>query len=217
MKIKYFFISVILTFAFFSCATSRPSPHQYDFTLKNTLSIFLLQNNDSYFFCIPVQYIGDYHIGGFEFTGGFIQIGEYKILLDRNDLNISVYLNESTDEAGNSNGAFNLIYLEENGVVQISKMSEPLAARHELDDMMNNYSVFIERYLRNKEYEKIINEFEKGNINSMMRVEYNLVIDNEPQNGNAMLDFFEIDDGLAADPQWFPANLDFFASSYLYR
>ena len=73
---------------------------QYNFSLKNTLAIFLLNDNNKNYFCIPVQYIGDYQINDFEFTGGYILIGDYEILLKKDEINISLYLNKETDEYG---------------------------------------------------------------------------------------------------------------------
>jgi len=84
---------------FVNCAAARGNDFsQYNFSLKNTLSIFLLNNEKDYFFCIPIQYAGDYQISGFEFDKGNIQIGDYDILLKRDEVIISVYLNEETDE-----------------------------------------------------------------------------------------------------------------------
>ena len=48
-----------------------------------------------------------------------------------------------------------------------------------------------------------------------MAVWYDIVIDNEEQNGSGMLDDFELYDGPALDPAWFPPNLNFFKAKYL--
>jgi hypothetical protein len=50
----------------FSCATTS----HYNFSLKNTLAIFMLNNGKSHHFAIPIQYIGDYQIQSFEFDRG---------------------------------------------------------------------------------------------------------------------------------------------------
>jgi hypothetical protein len=113
-------IGLFAAIIFSNCATTRQNDFsQYNFSLKNTLSIFLLNNEKGYYFCIPVQYIGDYQIAGFEFDNGNILIGDYDILLKRDEVNISVYLNETADENGNTIGEFNLIYLEKNGRVLV--------------------------------------------------------------------------------------------------
>ena len=81
-----------------SCTKTRQNDFaQYDFSLKNTLSVFLLNNKKGFYFCIPVQYVGDYQITGFEFDNGNIQIGNYNILLERDKVNIFVHLNETDD------------------------------------------------------------------------------------------------------------------------
>ncbi|MDR2731196.1 MAG: hypothetical protein LBB81_09925 [Treponema sp.] len=174
-----------------------------------------MNNEKDYYFCIPVQYAGGYQIASFEFDNGNILIGEYDILLKRDEINIFMYLNETADEYGNTVGEFNLIYMEKNGKVLVSKMAETLAIKNETGYMMNQYDIFIEKYLTDNEMKKIINEYEKGNVYSKMSVWYDITIDNEEQNGNGMLDDFELYDGPAPDPVWFPPNLDFFKARYL--
>jgi len=196
-----------------NCATAHQNDFsQYNFSLKDTLSIFLLNNGKDYYFCIPVQYIGDYQIAGFEFDNGNILIDNYDILLKRDEVDISVYLNETADENGSTAGEFNLIYLEKNGSVLVSKMAEPLSMKN---NMMNHYYIFIEKHLTDNEMKNIINEYEKGNVYSRLSVWYDITIDNEEQNGCGMLDDFELYNGLAFDPAWFPPNLNFFKARYL--
>jgi len=201
-----------------NCATIRQNDSsQHNFSLKDTLSIFLLNNEKGHYFCIPIQYVGDYQIARFEFDNGNILIGDYDILLKRNKVNISVYLNETANEDGNTIEGFNLIYLEENGKVSVSKMAEPLAIKNKSDYMMNHYYIFIEKHLTDNEMKKIIKEYEKGNVHSKMSVWYDLTIDNEEQNGSGMLDDFEFYDGLALAPDSFPSNLNFFKAKYLQK
>ena len=197
---------------FTNCTAKR----QYDFSLNNTLSIFLLNNGKDHYFCIPVQYMGDYQIDSFEFNSGNIQIGDYEILLKRDEINISVYLNETADLDG-TDGSFNLIYLEENGKISTSKMAEPLTIKHESDEEVNHYYIFIEKFLKNAEMKKIIREYEKGNVYSRLSIWYDITIDNEKQNGNGMLDDFELYNGPGIDPDWFPKNLDFFKDRYMQK
>ena len=214
-KINNFFLGLfvfLMAIMLSNCAAS----HQYNFTLKNTLAIFLLNDDKNYYFCIPVQYMGDYQLGKFDFNGGNITIGEYEILLNRNDLNISMYLNESTDEEGNFGGGFNLIYSEEKGEILLSNIDEPLTIIQPLEPQYNHYYIFIEKFLNDDEIKNIIGEFKKGNVNSRFRIGYDLVINNELQNGNGILDDFEIYNGVAMDPAYFPPNLDFFKTKYLH-
>ena len=196
---------------FSNCATTR----QYDFSLKNTLAVFLLNNGKERYFCIPVQYVHDFHLERFELSRGNITIGDYEIILKKDEVNISVYLNEAADEEGNSDGVFKLVYLEENGKISTSKMGEPLAVKHDPDKKLNHYYIFIERHLNNAEVKKIINEYEKGNVYSRFSIWYDMTINNEEQNGNGILDDFELYNGPAVDPVWFPPNLDFFKAQYL--
>jgi len=206
------FLSAILLF---NCITSR----QYNFSLKNTLSIFLLNDGKNHYFCIPVQYMGDYQIGNFNFTSGFVTIGEYEILLNKDEINIYAYLNEEGNENGAiGGGSFNLIYSEEKGTVNLSKMREPLSKKNEKEPF-NHYYFFIEKFLKNDEYKKIVSEYEKGNVSSRMSIKYDIIINNEEQNENGLLDDFELFNGvansLAMDAKSFPPNLDFFKVQYL--
>ena len=206
-------IGLVTAIVFSNCATTR----RYDFSLKNTLSIFLLNNGNDHFFCIPVQYFGDYQIAGFEFDEGNITIGDYEILLKRDEINIYVYLNEATeeDEFGNSDDDFNIIYSEENGRISISKLGEPLTIKQESDGKMNHYYIFIERYLSDNEMKKITNEYKRGNVYSRLSIWYDITIDNEEQGRSGMLDDFELYDGPAIDPASFLPNMNFFSAKYL--
>ena len=211
---KFLCVMVLFAAMFFSNCTNK---RQYDFSLKNTLSIFLLNNGEAHYFCIPVQYMGGYQISGFEFDNGGILIGDYEILLKRNEINISVYLNESSDLDGDSESGFNLIYLEENGGISLSKMDEPLSNKHESDEKLNHYYIFIEKYLTDTDMKKIIKEYEKGNVYSKLSIWYDITIDDEEQSGSGMLDDFELYNGPAIDYVWFPSNLNFFKAKYLFN
>jgi len=196
INVYLYILSFLMAITSSNCSkTQQKEFSQYNFSLKNTLSIFLLSNEKGYYFCIPVQYIGSYQIARFEFDNGSIIIGDYDILLKRDEVNISVYLNETSDEDGNTVGNFNLVYLEENGKILISKIDEPLAIKDETDYMMNQYNIFIEKYLTDDDKEIIINEYKKGKVNSQMSVWYDLTIDNEEQNGSGLLDDFELFEG----------------------
>jgi len=214
-KINYFFLGlfVLLTSIMLSnCAASR----QYNFTLKNTLAIFMLNDEKGWYFCIPVQYMGEYQLGKFDFNGGNITIGEYEILLNRNDLNIYMYLNEAVDEDGNFGSGFNQIYSEEKGEILLSNTDETLTMTQQLDSQYNHYYIFIEKYLNDDEMKNIISEYEKENVNCRFGIKYDLVINNEPHNGNGILDDFEIYNGIAMDPAYFPSNLDFLKTKYFH-
>jgi hypothetical protein len=212
------FMALFTAIALSSCATTRQNDFSlYNLSLKNTLSIFLLNNEKGRYFCIPVQYMGDYQIARFKFDHGNIQIDDYDIPLKRNKINISVYLNETANEDGNAVEGFNLIYLEKDGKVLTSKMAEPIAAKNKSDYMMNHYYIFIEKYLSNNEMKKIINKYESGKVYSNFSIWYDLTIDNEEQNGSGLLDKFELYNGLALEPSWFPVNLNFFKAKYLQR
>ena len=199
-----------------NCATTRPNDFsRYNLSLKNTLSIFLLNNEKDYYFCIPIQYVGEYQIARFKFNNGNILIDDYDILLKRDEINIAVYLNETADEDGGLVEGFNLIYQEKNGKVSVSKMAKPLAKKNKPGYIMNHYYIFIEKHLTDNEMKNIINKYEKGKVYSKMSVWYDITVDNEEQNDTGMLDDFELYDGLALDPALFPSNLDFFKAKYL--
>jgi hypothetical protein len=184
--------------------------------LKDTLAIFLLNNEKGRYFCIPVQYMGNYQISRFKFEKGNIQIDDYDIPLKRNEINISVYFHETANEDGNAAEGFKLIYQEKNGKVLTSKMAG-LPAAKKPDYMMNHYYIFIEKYLSKSEMKKIVDKYESGKVHSKFSIWYDLTIDNEEQNGSGLLDDFELYNGLAIDPAWFPVNLNFFKAKYLQK
>jgi len=196
---------------FSNCAKTR----QYDFSLKNTLSIFMLNNGKDYYFCIPVQYMGDYQIKDFDFDSGYVLIGDYEIMLKKDEINIYAYLNETADELGSSIDNFNFVFSEENGKILISKMSEPLTNKNNSDEKMNHYYIFIEKRLNTDDMKRIINQYKKGNVYSKLYIKYDITIDNELQAGSGMYDDFELYNGLAINPDWFPENLNFFKAKYL--
>ena len=215
-KICLLILGLFAAAVFSNCATARQKDFsQYSFSAKNTLSIFLLNNDKGYYFVIPVQYIGDYQIAGFEFDNGNILIGDYDILLKRDEINISVYLNETADENGNTSGEFNLIYQEENGRVLASKMAEPLAIKKTPDYMMNQYDIYIEKYLTDDDMKNIINEYEKRNVYSKLSIWYDITIDNEEQNGSGILDDFELHSGPVNEYLWLLPHFEFFRAKYL--
>jgi len=206
------FLTVFTLVIFTNCVNAQT----YNFSFKNTLSIFMINSENESFFCIPVQYMGDYHISRFEFNDGSVSIGDYEIQLKRDDINIYIYLNEESDENGSADTGFKLVYSEEKGNVLLSTMNEPLTVTHgEDDEKLDHYYIFIEKFLNKDDIKKINSEYKKGNVNSRMIIEYDLDINNETQNGSGMMDDFELYDGIAVDPVWFPPNLNFFKVKYL--
>jgi hypothetical protein len=161
--------------------------------------------------------MGDYQISRFKFEKGGIQIDDYNIPLKRNEINISIYLNETANEDGNAAEGFKLIYQENNGKVLTSKMAEPPEVKNKPDYLMNHYYIFIEKYLSNNEMKKIVNKYESGKVYSKFSIWYDLTIDNEEQNGSGLLDDFELYNGPALEPSWFPVNLNFFKAKYLQK
>jgi hypothetical protein len=206
---------VILGFfiiALFSACKSIP---QYDFTLNNTLAIFLLKNEKESYFCIPVQYMGDYHISNFTFVDGCITVGNYEILLNRDDVKISVCLNETAGLDGSLVDGFSLIYEEENSRISLSKMGDPLSLSTEPMETSHHYYIFIEKSISGDDLKKMTAQYKKGNVYSRFAIEYDITIDGELQAGSGLLDDFELYNGLAIDPVWFPPNLNYFKMKYL--
>jgi hypothetical protein len=176
-------VSLWVMFFSLNCTTQN----DYHFSLKNTLSIFLLNNDNSYYFAIPIQYIGDYHVENFEFDNGYILLGDYKITLKRDDLSIDVFINESSDEYGNTNGLGNL----------------------------NQYNIFLKYIFKNNDMDNIINEYKKGNTHSQFYLGYAITIDNERMTGCGYTDDFELSNDPVEDYHWLPPNLALFRSKVL--
>jgi len=211
-KVNLCLIAIFAAIIFSNCTNTR-----FDFSLKNTVSIFLLNNGKAQYFCMPVQYMGDYKIDNFEFTGGYIKIGDYEISLNRDEVNIYAYLNEATDDFEGSGLEFDLVYSDENGQISISKLSEPLTIKQDSDEKINHYYIFIERFLNKDEMKKINDEFKKGNVYSKYFIGYDITIDNELQAGSGMLDDFELSNEPFTDTTLFFPNLNFFRMKYLQK
>ena len=188
----YFCIIGIIILIFSNCESTR----KYEFICQNTMSVHILNNGYNYYFSIPIQYVGDYQIETFEFQNAYVLIGDYKILLEKENIKTTILLNKLSDEYGNTEGAFDTVYLEENGKIMISKMDEPIPK----NNTMNLYNINIERILNNDEIKNIINEYKNlksinygwraGNTNSKINIEYKLTIDNELSE-YGMSDYFE--------------------------
>jgi hypothetical protein len=181
---RLFFLCLFTTIFLLTCTATR----NYNFSLKNTLAIFLLNDGKDYYFSIPIQYIGNYQIEDFEFKNGFILIGGYEILLNRDDMNIGVFEKIPCDENGNTDGP---------------------------DLTFNQYNIILEKYLKDSEIENITKEYEKGNVGSKFYLEYMITIDNE-QAECGYSDDFELDNGPVQDfGSGFPPNLGFFRAKVL--
>ena len=205
-----FFTGII----FSNCA--RTSIRQFEFSLNNTVSIFLLENEAGTFFCIPIQYLGDYHIGCFNFINGLIVIGGYEIPLTRDDIHIFVYLNQESDASGSLSSGHDLVFLKKNGNVSISKMNEPLSIQ-QIEDTARyiHYYIIIEKFLADDEQKRIKDEYKRGNIYSRFEVWFNLIINGEPQNESGVTDNFELYNGPVSDAVFLFPNLNFFRVKYL--
>jgi len=204
---------LFVTIIFSNCA--RTNTRQFDFSLHDTVSIFLLENEAGFFFCIPIQYLGNFHIGSFEFTNGLIVIGDYEIPLLKDNVNIFVYLNQKTDNSGSLDSGFDLVFGKERGTVVVSKISKPLSVQHvESDDTYIHYYIFIERFINDHELAGIKNEYAKGNVYSRFEIWFNLVIDGEPQIGSGVADSFVLYNGPAPDAVFLFPNLNFFRARY---
>jgi len=212
-KIRLCILVLFMAIIFSNC--SRTSKRQFNFSLHNTVSIFLLENETGIFFSIPIQYLGDFHIGSFEFTNGLIAIGDYEIPLQWDNINIFVYLNQKTDNSGSLDSGFDLVFGKERGNVFISKMDEPLSAQQiENDGKYIHYYIFIERFLTGHEVKRIKSEYERGNVYSWYEIWFNLIIDSEPQIGTGVADTFILYNGPASDAVFLFPNLNFFRAKY---
>ena len=194
-RVSHLYLLTLLTLSLLSAC--KPSPH-YNFICRNTMSISILSNGKNHYFSIPVQYVGDYQIESFEFLTGYVLIGNYKILLERENITINILLSKSSDVDGKAKGDFETVYSEDKGKIKISKLEEPIL-KDESDKTLNLYNIDIERVLTKEEINNIINEYENlktidyeyrtGNTNSKINIEYKIKIENEFEAG--MFDYFE--------------------------
>lgn len=188
---------------------------QYNLSLQNTISIFLLQNEKGYFFCIPIQYMGDYQISSFDFTSGNISFTDYNLTLNNENTDISIYLNTTQDEIGSFTENFHLIYSKEKEKIFLSNLNVPLPLIDNSNDKQNHYYIFIERYLTRNELLNILSLYEKGNITAQYSIWYDITIDNNEQKNSGILDNFRLFNGQSLDPSFYPPNLNFFKAKYL--
>jgi hypothetical protein len=86
--------------------------------------------------------------------------------MGRDNISIDVFVNESSDEQGNTDGLHRLVYSEKNGTISISNMDEPLTKNHENDNMFNQYNIIIKNNLEKSGIKKINNEYKKGKTRS---------------------------------------------------
>ena len=83
--------------------------------------------------------------------------------------------------------------------------------------MMNQYNIFIEKYLTDNEMKNITNEYERGNVYSNFSIWYDITIDNEEQNGSGMLDDFELYSGPVNEYIWLLPHFELFRAKYLQK
>jgi len=192
---------------------SRSNQRSYNFTFNNTVAAYIVNDGkNNQFFCVPIQYAFEYQIQSFDLTESFIMIGDYKIDINRNNANIYIYLDEESDALGSFDSInFKIIFIEEEGIINLSEMNKPLQAKLS-EDIVNHYYIFIERHLNENEMNTVIKEYKKGNVSSSMEIWYDITIDNEPQFGSGMLDTFELS---VYDPTYGIPNLKFFKVMYL--
>jgi len=196
-RVSHLYLLTLLTLSLLSAC--KPSPH-YNFICRNTMSISILSNGKYRYFSIPVQYVGDYQIESFEFLNGYVLIGDYKILLERENIKINILLNKSANEDGKARGDFEAVYSEDKGKIKISKLDEPII-KDETDKTLNLYNMDIERVLSKDEIKNIINEYENlknidykyrtGNTNSKIGIEYKIKTDIDGEFETGMFDYFE--------------------------
>jgi hypothetical protein len=169
-------MGVFVAIIFSNCSNIRFN----NIALKGTFpKIFLLNNGDNYYFSLPKQYIVINQFENIEFINGFILIGEYVILLKKDNINIDVFLNESSDLNGFISESSYIVYSEHNGKKLISKMKEPIEFS---EYQVIEYNINIEKHLDNNNIKNIINEYNKGNIVSYVYLKYRITINTEGRN-----------------------------------
>jgi hypothetical protein len=146
-----------------------------------------------------------------------VLIGDQKILFNKKDVNVNAYLNENSDEYGNTDGLFTLVYTQEKGKTLLSKMDEPLIKSHVPTNSMNMYCIIVDKLIKKSEMKKITGEYEKGNTRSSFYLEYTVTIDNEELDKCGILDDFDLRDGIVMETAWFPPNLDFYRAKVLQK
>jgi hypothetical protein len=164
------------------------------------MSISILSGGKNHYFSIPVQYVGDYQIEYFEFTSGYILIGNYKILLEKENVKIEILLNKTANEDGKARGNFTPVYSQKKGKTKLSRLDDPII-KEERDKTFNLYNIDIERILTKEEVENIIKEKENlksinygyrtGSTNSKISIDYKIKTNIDGEFETGMFDYFE--------------------------
>ena len=177
---KYFGVLVFSILLFSSCSQER----HYRFYPKNELSSILylsLFRLDKYFLEIGIYNIGNYQISNFEYYDASIKIGNHEIIFERDDISITVYINEPSDIYGelNTNQLKHIIHSEDLGSVYFSNLDEPIEIKYINDLLLNQYRFTFTKYIDDINLKYIINEYENNNIYTTVNLNYSIEINGE--------------------------------------
>jgi hypothetical protein len=178
MKIFGYFFCIFTVLFFSNCKTTV-----YDFQFKEGDNIsskasIILSKYDGKQLHIVTNKIGNFEITNFQYDYGYIKIDDYKILFEKNNIDIIISANTPSEIIGNTYYPYNYyVYNENNGIIKIFKMNEPIANKYDANE--NVYDIYFTKNISNNIYRKLINLYENKKINVQLYFKYDITIDDE--------------------------------------
>ena len=164
------FIAIILSINLYSVHYFHFLDNNGEINILYQPHISLLKSSDNnYFISTTFEVNSDYQIEEFKFDYGFINIGNYKILFDKNEININIKINDWRDYR-------NEVYLIINGNEYISKLDDSIHMENENILYFFNFS---KNNIRNVEIKNIIDGYKKNNNSVNLYLKYEIRINDE--------------------------------------
>jgi hypothetical protein len=120
-----------------------------------------------YNFRVSFNYDSNYQIDNIEFDYGFIIIGDYMYVLERDDIEIGVFIDGLR------------FFSSSKDDMALSKMREPIILESDSNTQIFQYSFYFNKTFNNDEIAEIVNRYSKENNYLKVYVKYNLYINNE--------------------------------------
>jgi hypothetical protein len=179
MKIFGCFFCIFTVLFFSNCKTTV---YYVQFKEDDNISSasIVLSEHDGKQLHIVTNKIGNFEINNFQYDYGYIKIDDYKILFERNNIDIIISANTPSEIIGNTYYPYNYyVYNENNGIIKIFKMNEPIANKYDANEDINVYDIYFTKKISNNIYRKLINLYENKKNNVQLYLKYDITIDDE--------------------------------------
>ena len=176
-KLKSTTLSIIIFFVviiFSGCVTMHDISfyHGNETLYKPSVSIWndgprdywmYIKLYDSY----PKEY---FEIEKFEFDNGFIQINDYKIVIDKG-INIDIRIDDYNWDK--------TVYYISNGRIGYSNVARLNAFKNSTDNSIIEYRISFMQESSKKDVKKILDEYKRNNNSALLYIKYEITINNE--------------------------------------